>query len=145
MGQEMDFLKEIPQNGIQRQASSTARHKICIFCEERCCDMSTDKVLCELPCLHMKADTIPLFIYSQLRKSGVSDAVVIDAEDTDVVVLASYVAHQIEGPLGLKRKTISLIAQHSLTRTSFHFTSTLELMRFQVFMVMVNLQSLKVP
>ena len=47
---------------------------------------------------------ILFFIYSQLRKSGVSDAVVIDAEDTDVVVLASYVAHQIEGPLGLKKK-----------------------------------------
>ena len=32
-----------------------------------------------------------------------SDAVVIDAEDTDVVVLTSYVAHRIEGPW-LKRK-----------------------------------------
>ena len=51
----------------------------------------------------MKADTILFFMYSQLRKSGVSDAVVIDAEDTDVVVLAFYVAHQIEGPLGLKK------------------------------------------
>ena len=45
--------------------------------------------------------------YNSVRKSGVSDAVVIDAEDTDhadVVVLVSYVAHQIERPLGLKRK-----------------------------------------
>ena len=66
---------------------------------ECCCDMSTDKELCELTCLHMEADTVLFFIYSQLRKSGVSDAVVIDDEDTDVVVLASYVAHQIEGPL----------------------------------------------
>ena len=68
----------------------------CVYSvREHCCDMSTDKEMCELTCLHMEADTILFFIYSQLRKSGVSDAVVIDAEDTDVVVLASYVAHQI--------------------------------------------------
>lgn len=71
---------------------------------ERCCDLSTDVELDELTCKHMEADTIMFYIYSQLRNSGVSDAVVIDAEDTDVIVLASYVAHQIEGTLGLKRK-----------------------------------------
>ena len=95
----------IPQNGIQKQASSTPRHKICVFCEGMLlwyvyrqgavwADMSA----------YMEADTVLFFIYSLLRKSGVSDAVMIDDEDTDVVVLASYVAHQIERPLGLKRK-----------------------------------------
>ena len=68
------------------------------------CDLSTDEEMCELPCKHMETDIILFFIYSLLRRSGVSDAVVIDAEDTDVVVLASYVVHQVDGPLGLKRK-----------------------------------------
>lgn len=71
---------------------------------ERCSDLSTDEEVVELTCQHMEADTILLYIYSQLRKSGVKYAVVIDAEDTDVLVLVSYVAHQIEGMLGLKRK-----------------------------------------
>ena len=52
----------------------------------------------------MEADTILFYIYSQLRKYGIEDAVVIDAEDTDVVVLAAYVAHHVEGNLYLKRK-----------------------------------------
>ena len=47
---------------------------------------------------------ILLYIYSQLRKNGINDAVVIDAEDTDVIVLAAYVAHQINGDLGIKKK-----------------------------------------
>ena len=37
-------------------------------------------------------------------KQIVDDAVVIDAEDTDVAILASYVAHQIEEVFGIKRK-----------------------------------------
>ena len=35
---------------------------------------------------------------------GVTDTVVIDAEDTNVVVLAAKVAHEISGNLGIKRK-----------------------------------------
>ena len=71
---------------------------------ERCSDLSTDEELHDFACHHIEADTILFYIYSQLRKSGASDVVVIDAEDTDVLVLASHVAHQIEGTLGLKRK-----------------------------------------
>ncbi len=56
-----------------------------------------DMEMKEFRCQHMEADTILLYIYSQLRESGVEDAVVIDAEDTDVMVLAAYVAHQIKG------------------------------------------------
>ena len=97
------FLKMEFKSKLAQQPGTKCVYSV----RECCCDMSTDKELCELTCLHimhMEADTILFFIYFQLRKSGVSDAVVIDDEDTDVVVLASYVAHQIEGPLGLKRK-----------------------------------------
>ncbi len=76
-----------------------------IYSVRECCwDLSTEEELDSLTCQHMEADTILMYIYSQLRKSGLKEAVVIDAEDTDVVVLASYVAQQIEGVLGIKRK-----------------------------------------
>ena len=35
-------------------------------------------------------------MYSQIRKSGVQTTVVIDAEDTDVLVLAAYVANTVD-------------------------------------------------
>ena len=63
-----------------------------------------DAEIKEFQCYHMEADTILLYIYSQLRKNGINDAVVIDAEDTDVIVLAAYVAHQTNGDLGVKKK-----------------------------------------
>ena len=37
-------------------------------------------------------------------KSWVTDAIVIDAEDSDVIALAAHVSHKIEGILGIKRK-----------------------------------------
>ena len=55
----------------------------------------------ELECLHTEADTIMFYIYSQLRVSGVTDTVILDAEDTDVVALSAKVAHEMEGDLGL--------------------------------------------
>ena len=73
---------------------------------DRCWDLKNDVEMKEFTCQDMEADTILLYIYSQLRKSGVEDAVVIDAEDTDVMVLAVYVAHQIKGTLSIKRKRV---------------------------------------
>lgn len=71
-----------------------------------CWDLSAFEVkqVEEFQCYQMEADTILLFIYSQMRKAGMRDHVVLDAEDTDVVVLAGYVAHQVDGVLGIKRK-----------------------------------------
>ena len=45
---------------------------------ECCCDLSTDEEMCELTCQHMEPDTILFFIYSLIRRSRMSDAVVID-------------------------------------------------------------------
>jgi hypothetical protein len=72
-----------------------------------CWDLSSEKGCSEVDefkCSHIEADSILLFIYSQLRQSDKTTVVVIDAEDTDVVVLCAHVAHKIEGVLGLKRK-----------------------------------------
>ena len=58
----------------------------------------------ELECHHIEADTIIFYLYSQIRKKDAVTPVVIDAEDTDVLVLAAHVAHKVNGTLGLKRK-----------------------------------------
>ena len=52
----------------------------------------------------MEADSIILYIFLQLRRKGDQSLVVIDAEDTDVVVLTAYVAHTTDGILGIRRK-----------------------------------------
>ena len=41
-------------------------------------------------------DTILFYINVQLQKYGIEKAIVIDAEDTYVSVLAAYVAHHVE-------------------------------------------------
>ena len=51
-------------------------------------------------------DTIPFYINVQLQKYGIEKAIVIDAEDTYVSVLAAYVDHQVEENLHRKRKRV---------------------------------------
>ena len=58
----------------------------------------------ELECSHAEADTIIFYIYHQLRNNGVTDTIVIDSEDADVVVLSAKVSHEVEGDLGIRRK-----------------------------------------
>ena len=53
-------------------------------------------------CLHTEADTIFLYIYSQIRRGGDTCPVIIDVEDTNVDALAAYVSHQTEGTLRLQ-------------------------------------------
>ena len=62
------------------------------------------KIISEYQCCHIETDTGIFHIYSQIRKSGVTDAIVIDAEDTDVIVLSAHGSHKIAGMLGIKRK-----------------------------------------
>ena len=47
--------------------------------------------MADYECLHIEADTILLYV-------------VLDAEDTDVVVLSAYVSHKIDGTLAIMRK-----------------------------------------
>ena len=69
-----------------------------------CTNLRSNQRLEEFECNHMEADTILFFIYSQLRKMGHTETVVIDSEDTDVVVLSARVSHEIEGVLGIRKK-----------------------------------------
>ena len=71
-----------------------------------CLDVSSDggnERLEEFECQQTEADTILLYIYSQLHKSKIINTIVLDAEDTDVVVLSAYVAHKLNGVLGIKK------------------------------------------
>ena len=80
--------------------------------QSECWDLESGERRPEYECLHAEADTIMFYTYSQLRKSGVKDTVIIDAEDTDVVALSAKVAHEVEGDLGIKRKKEVFSCKH---------------------------------
>ena len=113
--QEFSNMFNNPQNKIRLQAflcnefKNMVRQKpdvkFIYSVRNMCLDLSSDggnERLEEFECQQTEADTILLYIYSQLRKSGIMDTVVLDAEDTDVVVLSAYVAHKLNGVLGIK-------------------------------------------
>jgi len=58
----------------------------------------------ELICFQAEANTAMFTIYSKLRSDGYTASVVLDTEDTDNYVQATYVAQQTPGILCLKRK-----------------------------------------
>ena len=51
-----------------------------------------------------EADTALFTIYHQIRENGWKGTVIIDAEDTDIYVQASYVSHEVSGKLLIKKK-----------------------------------------
>ena len=53
---------------------------------------------------HAEADTALFTTYYEVRLTNTVIPVVLDTEDTDAYVQASYVAKQIQGPLYIKRK-----------------------------------------
>ena len=71
---------------------------------QNCWNISSGERMEEFECSHIEADTIMFYIYSQIRKAGKMETVMIDAEDTDVVILSAYVAHQLEATLAIRRK-----------------------------------------
>ena len=48
-----------------------------------------------------------VFIIHSIRQTGSHNAIIIDAEDTDVIVLSSLVSHIESGVLGIRRKKSS--------------------------------------
>ena len=96
------FLKTELHNIIQIHGGIRVVYSLGISCWDL--TSTESKIISEYQCCHIEADTVIFYIYSQIRKSGVTDAIVIDAEDTDVIVLAAHVSHKIEGILGIKRK-----------------------------------------
>ncbi|KAG1664228.1 hypothetical protein GQR58_019910 [Nymphon striatum] len=70
----------------------------------KCCTIPDGNQCGNYECDHIEADTVIFFVYSRIRRSGIQTLVVIDAEDTDILVVSAYVANTIEGDLAIKRK-----------------------------------------
>lgn len=94
------FLKEEFANLAQTKPAINFVYSV----RHTCWNLSSGDRCEEFECHHIEADTIMFFIYSHIRKSGILDPVVIDAEDTDVVVLLAFVGHNTEGLLAIKQK-----------------------------------------
>ena len=50
-----------------------------------------------------------------MRENGWQGPVLIDAEDTDIYIQASYVSHEIEGKLLIRRKQIFVYCRSMLS------------------------------
>ena len=70
----------------------------------KCWNLATSNRISKYECEHIEADTAIFFIYSRIRQSDVYSDVVIDAEDTDVLIVSAHVAHSLDGTLAIKRK-----------------------------------------
>ena len=91
--------------GMFHNFSSSHPEKEFIYSVQRNCeDLRSKTNFASFTCNHQEADTIIFYIVHALRGSGNVNAIIIDAEDTDVLVLSSFVSHREEGILGLKRK-----------------------------------------
>lgn len=101
------FLKEEFANLAQTKPAINFVYSV----RHTCWNLSSGDRCKEFECHHIEADTIIFFIYSHIRKSGILDPVVIDAEDTDVVVLSAFVGHNTEGLLTIKKRRASSTAE----------------------------------
>ena len=108
-----DFLcnpanKQCLQAFLQEEFSLVCREypniEFIYYVGPNCFGLPAGNRITDFQCEHIEADTILFFIYSQIRKSGVQTTVVIDAEDTDVLVIAVYVGNTVDGILTIKRK-----------------------------------------
>ena len=97
------FLKNELSKDVQQR-----KFKLIYSVGEECWDLRNGQQRKELECSHAEADTIIFFIYHQFRSLGMTETVVIDAEDADIVVLSAKVSHDIKGDLGIKRKKATL-------------------------------------
>ena len=97
-------LQQFLQNEFMEFAMSQTKTINVYSVQSNCIDLKSGNRQEEYECEQTEADTIIFYIYSQLRKRNITDTVVIDAEDTDVVILAARVSQEVEGVLGIKRK-----------------------------------------
>ena len=99
-----DFFKNKPKKiRLQKllKALFTAKSKtldcdVIYSIQDKYCSLVTGKRKKHLECHHMEADTIIFYIYAKRREKEEFRTVIIDADDTDVV-LAAHFAHEIPG------------------------------------------------
>lgn len=97
------LLKECMRDYAKRNSNIRFIYSL----QKQCFDLSAgDSVMIkDFQCQHYEADTIIFYIYSQIRKMTMQETVVIDATDTDVIVLSAYVSTKESGKLGIRRKS----------------------------------------
>ena len=78
--------------------------------EDECCSLVTGQRKKYLECYHKQADTVIFYIYAKQREEEELRTVIIDAEDTDVVILAAHAAHEIPGVSG-KCMSVSILLE----------------------------------
>ena len=75
-----------------------------IYCEGKTAEnLSTGELDSSFAFKQAEADTMILTSYSTIRDNGYSGDVVIDSEDTDVCVHASYASKKLPGKLLIKK------------------------------------------
>ena len=104
-------LQQFLKNEFSNRAKNHPNIDIIYSIRQHCWNLSTGERMVDFECQHTEADTIMFYIYSQMRRAEIQDDVVIDAEDTDVVVLVAYVAHHTDGILAIKRKNVLVNCQ----------------------------------
>ena len=82
--------------------------------------MNAAVLLLDRECHHMDTVTIIFYIYAKLRQKGELRTVIIDVEDTDVVVLAAHIAHEIPGVL-VKCMFVSILLGIHFDGASIYF------------------------
>ena len=75
--------------------------------QRNCEDLKTGINIPSYECYHQEADTILFCMIHAIRQRGNHNTIIIDAEDTDVIVLSSSVSHIESGVLGIRRKKSS--------------------------------------
>ena len=69
-----------------------------------CIDLETSERIPHLDCHQHEADTKMFFYSSQISQTDPTNPIVIDAEDTDVLVIAAQASHDIAAPMFLYRR-----------------------------------------
>ena len=72
--------------------------------QRNCEDLKTGLNIQTYQCHHQEVDAVLFFIVHALRKLGYDDTVIIDAEETDVITLSSFVANKENELFGIRRK-----------------------------------------
>ena len=100
-------LQNYPKEEFQKLAQSFPGKELIYSIQRNCEDLKTGINILSYECYHQEVDTILFYIIHAIRQTGNHNTIIIDAEDTDVIVLSSLVSHMESGVLGIRRKKSS--------------------------------------
>ena len=92
---------------FQKLSQSFPGKELIYSIQRNCEDFKTGINVPSYECYCQEADTVLFYIIHAIRQTGNHTTVIIDAEDTDVIVLSSLVSHVESEVLGIRRKKSS--------------------------------------